>query len=140
MRFSDPSLIDPGLQSRSVSFENPTGEKGAGGRAHSGRKGAPNRLFRSGETCTLADLDGPGTLRHFWLTISPMPPEIMRAVRLEVFYDGSESPSISVPMLDFFGVAHGRPTPSSNALRRCRKGAGSTATSRCPLRATSVSR
>jgi hypothetical protein len=50
MLTSDPSDLHPTHQSRAVSFENPTGEKGGGGRAHGGRKGAPNHFFRSGET------------------------------------------------------------------------------------------
>ena len=124
MFMNDPSDLHLNRLSRSVSFENPTGAKGAGGSAHGGRKGAPNRLLRAGETVTLADLDGPGTLRHFWATISPMPPEIMRAVRLEVFYDGLSEPSISVPMLDFFGAAHGRPTPLATALTAVQEGRG----------------
>jgi hypothetical protein len=37
----------------------------------------------------------------------------MQAWILEVFYDGLAGPSISVPLLDFFGLATGdrRPTP-----------------------------
>jgi hypothetical protein len=58
------------------------------------------------------------------MTISPMPPEIMRAVRLEVFYDGLESPSISVPVLDFFGAAQGRPTALVTALTAIQEGRG----------------
>ena len=49
MDFTDPSRIDLGLESRAVTFENPTGDRGAGGRAHGGRKGAPNRFFRNGD-------------------------------------------------------------------------------------------
>ena len=37
------------------------------------------------------------------------PPERMRAVWVEVFYDGLKEPSISVPFVDFFGLPHGRP-------------------------------
>ena len=33
----------------------------------------------------------------------------MRALFLEVFYDGADEPSVSVPCLDFFGLPHGRP-------------------------------
>ncbi len=35
----------------------------------------------------------------------------MRSVVLEVFYDGLEEPSVSLPCLDFFGLPHGRPAP-----------------------------
>ena len=124
MDFPDPSRIDLGLESRAVSFENPTGARGAGGSAHGGRKGAPNRFFRNGDRIVLADLEGPGTLRHFWLTIPPMPPDRMRAVRLEVFYDDLVEPSISVPLPDFFGVPLGRPVPLVTALTTIQEGRG----------------
>src|SRR5262245_35027535 len=106
----DPSSIDPSLDSRAATFENPTGARGAGGRVAGGRKGAPSRRIASGETVVLLDAEGPGTIRHIWFTIPPAPPERMRAVTLEVTYDGVDAPSISVPILDFFGVTHGRPT------------------------------
>jgi len=122
--WGDPSSIDLGLESRAVSFENPTGAKGAGGSAHKGRKGAPKKLFKAGETVVLADLEGPGTLRHFWMTIPLMQPELMRGVRLEVFYDGATEPSISVPALDFFGSPLGRPTAFSSALCAVQEGRG----------------
>jgi hypothetical protein len=108
--------VDPSLDSRSVSFENPTGERGAGGRAGSGRKGNPSRVVAPGETVVLADVEGPGTLRHLWMTFQPSVPEAMRALWLEVRYDGMDDPSVSVPCVDFFGVAHGRPVPYTSAL------------------------
>src|SRR5688572_23706990 len=106
--FGDPALIDTGLDSRAITFENPTGARGAGGTAAAGRKGAPMQNLAPGETVTLADIDGPGTIRHVWLTVGLAPPELMRAFVLEVFYDGADKPSISVPVLDFFGCPHGR--------------------------------
>ena len=36
----------------------------------------------------LVDLDGPGRVGHFWMTVPPMRPEHLRAVVIEVFYDG----------------------------------------------------
>jgi hypothetical protein len=117
-------MIDLGLESRAVSFENPTGARGMGGSAHGGRKGAPNRLFRSGERIVLADLEGPGTLRHVWLTVPPMRPEWIRAIRIEVFYDDLDVPSICVPMPDFFGVPLGRPVPLTTALTTIQEGRG----------------
>ena len=54
------SVVDTGLDSRAVSFENPTGERGAGGTAAGGRKGAPRAGVRAGERVVLADLEGPG--------------------------------------------------------------------------------
>ncbi len=69
--------LGSGLESRSISFENPTGAKGAGGTAASplgvGRKGDAVRTIPAGETVTLADIEGPGTIRHIWMTTMPSP-------------------------------------------------------------------
>jgi len=122
--FDDPARIDLSLDSRSVSFENPTGARGAGGSEAAGRKGAPFRRLKPGEKVVLADLVGPGRLRHWWMTFPPAPPEVMRALVLEVFYDGAAEPSISVPCLDFFGFPHGRPAPYASALAAAQEGRG----------------
>jgi hypothetical protein len=45
-RVWNPAHVDPELDSRAATFENPTGGRGAGGTAHGGRKGAPNRRVR----------------------------------------------------------------------------------------------
>ena len=113
---TDLTRIAPVLDSRAVTFENPTGERGAGGRAGGGRKGAPSRVIQGGERVTLADLAGPGTIRHIWMTFPPDRPARMRAVYLEVRYGGLSYPSVSVPCLDFFGSPHGRPVAYSSAL------------------------
>lgn len=120
----DPPFIDPDLESRAVTFENPTGERGGGGRSGQGRKGSPSRRLEPAEKVVLADLEGPGTIRHIWMTFPPAPPEVMRAVVLEVFYDGSREPSISVPCLDFFGLAHGRPVAYASVLTSAQEGRG----------------
>jgi hypothetical protein len=120
----NPALVDPGLDSRAVNFENPTGARGSGGTAAGGRKGAPSRLVGAGERVVLADLEGPGALRHFWATVMPQPPEILRAFTLEFFYDGASEPSVSVPMLDFFGLPHGRPVAFESAMHCCQEGHG----------------
>jgi hypothetical protein len=120
----DPARIDPTLDCRSVSFENPTGARGAGGTAAGGRKGAPNRVIAAGESVVLADIEGPGTLRHWWMTFLPAPPERMRGLYIEVFYDGATEPSASVPCLDFFGLPHGRPVAYASALASAQEGRG----------------
>ena len=122
--FVDPSIVDTRCDSRAVTFENPTGARGAGGTAGGGRKGAPSRRLAPGERVVLADLDGPGTIRHVWMTFPPAPPEVMWALVLEVFYDGAAAPSISVPCLDFFGLPHGRPVAFASALTSAQEGRG----------------
>ncbi len=120
----DPSRIDRTLDSRAATFENPTGARGAGGQAHGGRKGSPSRRLAPGERVVLADLAGPGTVRHIWMTFPPAPPETMRAMVIEAFYDGAAEPSISAPCLDFFGLPHGRPIAYASALTSAHEGRG----------------
>jgi hypothetical protein len=122
--FDGVARIDTGLDSRSISFENPTGERGAGGKAAKGRKGSPSKMIAAGEKVVLADIQGPGRIRHIWMTFPPARPEDMRAVWMEVFYDGENEPSISVPCLDFFGLPHGRTSPYHSALTSVQEGRG----------------
>lgn len=124
MDLRDLTVVPRGIDSRACTFENPTGARGAGGTAANGRKGSPSRLLQPGETVTLADIEGPGVVRHLWITIPPATPEVMRAVVLEVFYDDLAEPSISVPAVDFFGVPHGRPRAMTSALTAIQEGRG----------------
>jgi Protein of unknown function (DUF2961) len=130
----DPSTVDLRLDSRAATFENPTGARGAGGRAAAGRKGAPSRLLQPGERVVLADLTGPGTIRHIWMTFPPAPPEVMRSMWMEVWYDGLDQPSVSVPCLDFFGLPHGRPVPYASVLTAAHEGRGFNAWYPMPFR------
>ncbi|OAI40447.1 hypothetical protein AYO38_01110 [bacterium SCGC AG-212-C10] len=122
--WNDPSRIDLSLDSRAITFENPTGARGAGGTAVGGRKGAPSRVIAPGERVVLAEIDGPGTIRHIWMTFPPSPPEHMRSLWMEVYYDGASEPSVSVPCLDFFGLPLGRPAPYSSLLASAQEGRG----------------
>src|ERR1700682_4602631 len=70
-------------KTRSISAENPTGEKGHGGMATEGTGAVSARDLGQGwkispsieiaphETVTLADIAGPGALQHMWLTTFP---------------------------------------------------------------------
>ena len=120
----DPSHIDESLDSRAITFENPSGERGAGGTAAGGRKGSPSRVIDVGERVTLAHIEGPGTIRHIWMTFPPAPPDVMRGLCIEVFYDEGAEPSVSVPCLDFFGLPHGRPAPYASAMTTAQEGRG----------------
>jgi hypothetical protein len=130
----DPARIDASQGIRTISFENPTGARGAAGRAAGGRKGAPNRFLQPGERIALAEIAGPGRVRHIWMTFPPMPPESMRALALEVFYDDASEPSVSVPCLDFFGLPHGRPVAYASALAAAQEGRGFNAWLPMPFR------
>ena len=114
-----PYQLNTGLVSRSISFENPTGAPGEGGKAASnlgvGRKGSPAKPIRPGETLQLCDIEGPGTIRHIWVT-TDRSPQNLRTLVLRAWYDGQEHPSIECPVGDFFGFAHGKVLPYHSAV------------------------
>jgi len=122
-----PYLVDTGLQSRSISFENPTGAPGEGGKASSrlgvGRKGSPARSIKPGETVQLCDIKGPGTIRHIWVTTHP-DPQNLRSIVIRGWWDDQEHPSIECPMGDFMGFAHGKVMPYSTAVHSVGRSAG----------------
>jgi hypothetical protein len=60
-----------------------------------------------GETAVIADLSGPGIVTHIWTTVSGQEYGWPRLLRLRVYYDGSEVPSVDSPLGDFFAVGHG---------------------------------
>jgi hypothetical protein len=60
-----------------------------------------------GETTVLADLKGPGVVNHIWMTIADNEYGWPRLLRLRVYYDGSDTPSVDCPIGDFFAVGNG---------------------------------
>lgn len=74
--------------------------------------------LRPGETVTLAEIDGAGSVNHLWVTVAPTPgarPEspdndYLRKLVLRGYWDGAPEPSVLVPLGDFFGVGHARTT------------------------------
>ena len=68
------AVAAPG-RTRCVNAENPTGGMGAASTAASAlgpsRKGSPCiQTVKAGESVTLMDVDGPGVLRHIWMTVT----------------------------------------------------------------------
>jgi hypothetical protein len=108
-----------GARTRSVCPENLTGEKGKGGMAipdpenlpfsgaamdlGQGWKVNPFCKVKSGETLTIMDVEGPGIIQHIWLVADPVKG---RSHILRFYWDDEESPSIEVPVSDFFAVGH----------------------------------
>lgn len=63
--------------------------------------------INSGETLVLADLEGPGIIRHIWNTTASLYPFSASALVLRIYWDGAQKPSVEVPLGDFFGVGFG---------------------------------
>jgi hypothetical protein len=103
-------------QSRSISPENFTGEKGRGGMATEGTganaardlgqkwKVSPSVRIEAGTVFTLANIQGPGAIQHIWMT----PTGNWRFSILRFYWDGEETPSIECPVGDFFAAGWGR--------------------------------
>ncbi len=96
-------------ESRSISAENPNGERGAGAAADPAGQGAARELgigwkvrpcitLKAGETTTIMDVDGPGVIRHMWFTFRA---EFYRDVIIRIHWDDSSSPSVQAPLGDF---------------------------------------
>lgn len=102
-------------ETRSISAENPTGERGGGAKAVPDEKNAAANLGKGwkvrpcidiakGETVTLADIEGPGVIQHIWITVTE---KAYRDAILRFYWDGEASPSVETPLGDFFANAHG---------------------------------
>ena len=115
------------LESRSISFENPSGARSEGGKAAShlgvGRKGSPMRNVKPDSMFVLCDIKGSGTIRHIWMTTS-RDPKNLRSIVLRAYWDNQEHPSIECPVGDFMGFAHGRVMPYHSAVHSCGENAG----------------
>ena len=113
-----PYLIDRNLATRWITFENPAGGRGVGGRAASklgiGRKGSPARVIEPGEGVQLCEVEGPGTIRHFWCTTTP-DPQVLRSLVVRAWFDEQEHPSLECPLGDLMGFAHGKVMPYVSA-------------------------
>ena len=70
-----------------------------------------------GGTITIADLPGPGTIMHLWLTQwsrhvlgvdwEVPEPDLLRTLVLRITWDDQSTPAILVPLGDFFGLRNG---------------------------------
>ena len=103
-------------QTRSISPENFTGEKGKGGMATEGTNAAaardlgrgwklsPSVDIAPGQTFTLAEIQGSGAIQQIWMT----PTGGWRKSILRFYWDGQEQPSVECPVGDFFCMGWGK--------------------------------
>ncbi len=104
------------LEPRWNSFENPETLKGAGGQENKGAKGHPYDVLKAGETKVLLDVNGPGIITRMWFTIQDRSPEMLRSMKIEIFWDGNEKPAVAAPFGDFFGNGLGQMVALQNEL------------------------
>ena len=105
-----------GAESRSISPENFTGEKGKAGMATNGTgrhasselgqgwKVSPSVGIKTGTTFTLAEIKGPGCIHQIWMT----PTGNWRRSILRFYWDDETTPSVECPVGDFFACGLGK--------------------------------
>lgn len=96
-------------QTRTISPENMTGEKGKSCMAAShlgpGRKGSGFIRIPAGESITIADIKGPAEIRHMWFTLTDKTHRgsfVLRDVVIRIYWDDETVPSVESPIGDFF--------------------------------------
>jgi hypothetical protein len=121
-------------RSRMVSPENPTGEEGKGGMAipnpsdpdlpfsaaaadlGRGWKVRPFIKVPAHTTVTIMDVSGPGAIEHIWMATSRDYHGNGRASVLRFYWDAEDTPSVEVPMTDFFAIGHEAFAPVNSAV------------------------
>lgn len=98
------------------SFENFNGVSNNGGKVNKGAKGHAFEEFKAGETKILLDLKGPGIIQRMWFTVRDRSPEMLRAMRLRMYWDGQSKPAVDVPFGDFFGFGLAKVVRMETAL------------------------
>jgi hypothetical protein len=105
-------------QSRSISPENFTGEKGKAGMSTDGPalraardlgqgwKVSPYVRVPAKSTFTLGEIKGSGAIQQIWMT--PAPIDKTRSFVLRFYWDGEQQPSVEVPLGDFFACGWGK--------------------------------
>jgi Protein of unknown function (DUF2961) len=107
-------------KSHSISPENPTGEKGEGGKADlttgSARNAAkdlglgwkvnPYVNVAPGSTFTIAQFNGEGIVTHIWMTLGGKAE--YRSAIFRIYWDDEKGASVETPVGDFFGAGWSR--------------------------------
>ena len=96
--------------------ENINGQKAAGGKTNYGAKGHPYDSIPAGQSKELLNIQEQGMINRIWITINDRSPEMLRALKIEMFWDNEKQPAVAVPFGDFFGIGLGRTTAFQNAL------------------------
>lgn len=116
------------IRSFSICPENPTGEKGKGGMATEGTaaeaarelgqgwKVNPYIIVMPGEKQALAQVQGQGAIKHFWITDNA---KAGRQLILRIYFDGQKNPAVEVPLTDFFASADIREYRQLTSLPIC---------------------
>lgn len=118
------------IRTFSVCPENPTGSKGEGGKATldngsaamaarelgQGWKVNPYIVLEAGKTAVLANVEGEGAIKHFWITDCA---KYGRQLILRIYFDGQSMPAVHTPLPDFFASADNSEYRQISSLAIC---------------------
>jgi hypothetical protein len=105
----------PSAETRSITPDNPTGERGGGSRVHDAtaagqatepggsRSSRPYVWVQPGESFTLGEVDGPGVIQHIWMSVTGD----WRTSIFRMYWDDEAHPSVESPVGDFFAQGWG---------------------------------
>lgn len=94
------------VETRVITFENTTGERGNGGQRNKGGKGAAMNFFAPGESKVIAEIEGPGIINRLWMTTGGARTlDGNRNIIIEIYWEGDSKPAVSAPINDFFGMS-----------------------------------
>lgn len=71
-------------------------------------RNADYRPIKPGETLTLGEIHGAGSIEHLWMTIAADDPDHLRELVLRIYWDGSSTPAVECPVGDFFAQGPGQ--------------------------------
>ena len=63
--------------------------------------------IKGGEKRVLAEINGPGCIKHIWMTLGIKAEDYCRRIVLRMYWDDCAEPSMECPIGDFFGLGHG---------------------------------
>lgn len=76
-----------------------------------------SRPIKPGQTIEIFNEDGPGEIRHIWMTIPTWSnSNTLKSVVLRMYWDNEKDPSVETPVGDFFGLGLGTYTTFTSAL------------------------
>jgi len=69
-----------------------------------------------GASATLLEVTGAGVITHLWFTINSSDEHHLKSLLLRAWWDGEQTPSVEVPIGDFFGLGLGEYFTYQSAL------------------------
>lgn len=126
--FDEQYILENNVRYRSISAENPDGEKGKGGmsdippeerKTHFARdlgkgfKVHPSICLKAREIAILADIKNGGVINHIWMTVSSLN---LRGLIIRFYWDDCSVPSVQCPLGDFFFLGWEQYAPINSAF------------------------